>query len=271
MGDAVNGRNEKAGIIVEPTEGTGTGNSSKSSNTETSRTASGSGGSGRSGGSGGSGGSGRSETVISTEGSELAVLNSEELEKYKTADDKEKKRLLRNAKRRADYAKNKNENGQTVRPKKVNKKKDTVPSNDITQLNGIIVALSSVVASRPNCQHWQLSEKEVESITTPLAKMLAESETFQNVGQYSNQIALVMACITVFVPRLVATVQINKEVKKIERTGQKTDTSVIDRRIADSGKAKAEDRKTDRRNNKQPSGDGTGNGQSLPWYGDPIC
>ena len=137
-------------------------------------------------------------------------------------DEKERKRLERNAKRRERYAKEKAEQGQSVKPRKVNtKKKQDEQKLSTEQLNTFVKTISLVVASRPNCEHWLLSDSEIESITTPLAKMLAESEIFEKLGEHSNQIALVTACVTVFMPRIIKTTMIMKEKKKYVGTIKK--------------------------------------------------
>lgn len=255
------------GVIIEPvTESGGDRTSGNSSSTTSTRTTD--------RGSGGSGGNTTrtTETVKGENVPELSLLTDEEKTQYLVADEKEQKRLLRNAKRRQRYADQKSESGQPVKPRKVKgAKKEATPQIDNTQLNLIVASLSSVIASRPNCEHWLLSEAEINSITTPLSKMLAESQAFANMGQYSNQIALCMACVTVFMPRLIITVQKNKEVKKIARTGQRTDTVVTDERVRTAGEKKNSNSGTDRGNVKQSSSNGQNNADNVPFYGVPIC
>lgn len=272
MGENITGNNDKAVRPVIETVGDRQGNSSGSNSSASSRTTS----QGSTGGQTGRGtDSGRGETERGDSGKnpEISLLTEEEKKLYEAGDDEEKKRLIRNAKKRDRYRKNKEANGQTVKPKKVNKKKtEEKPAIDVTQLNLIIGGLSSAVASRPNCAHWQLSEAEINSITVPLSKMMAESEMFSGVGQYSNQIALVMACMTVFMPRIFMTVQINKEVKKVERTGQRTNTNVTgnDNRRT-SPEKKASDTRPDRNDAPRSSAGGTNNVPNEPFYGAPLA
>lgn len=261
-------------VIIQPvTDGEKGGGSGSTSTTTTSTTS-------ERGGRGGSGSSGteRTNTTGETKGKpieengELALLTEEEKAKYAVADEAEKKRLIRNAKKRQRYAEKKQANGQDVKPRKVKgTKKEETPAIDVTQLNMIVASLSAVVASRPNCEHWLLNEKEINSITVPLSKMLAESQAFANMGQYSNQIALCMGCITVFMPRLIITVQKNKEVKKIARTGQRTDTNVNDDRVRSTGEKKESNTGVSRGNVKQSTSNGQNNADNVPFYGMPIC
>lgn len=272
MGNTDTGFTGKAdGVTIEPvTESGGRGSTNSTGATTTNTTSTnGSGGSGT--GSGGSGG--KTDSIKTSEIPELAILTDEEKAQYLVADDTEKKRIMRNAKKRQRYAENKQASGQTVKPRKVkgSKKEEQTPALDVTQLNLIVASLSSVVASRPNCEHWLLTEKEINSITVPLSKMLAESTVFAGMGQYSNQIALCLACFTVFMPRLIITVQKNKEVKKIARTGQNTNTTVSDERIGTTGKEKTGNTGTNRGNVKQPTTDGKNDADNVPFYGLPIC
>lgn len=188
----------------------------------------------------------------------LALLTEEEQKQYSVADDKEKKRLLRNAKRRERYAKQKADNGESVKPRKVNKKA-TAKKDDIdrTQINNVITSLSGVIASRPNCSHWQLSNEEVDTITKPLCEMLKESEVFTKVAEHSNEIALVTACLTVFAPRVVTTVLIQKELAKNERKRNTTNQ-------------KTEDKKLDKRNDKGTTNQHSSTSDNGSWYGNAL-
>lgn len=273
MGREITGNNDKdSRVVIEPVKDEGNGGSTGSTSSTTTSTTANSGGSGGNG-SGGTGGSGNTETVKGSTVPELAILTDEEKAQYLVADETEQKRIMRNAKRRQRYANQKAENGQPVKPRKVkgSNKKEETPALDVTQLNMILASLSAVVASRPNCEHWLLSEQEINSITVPLSKMLAESTMFANMGQYSNQIALTMACITVFMPRLIVTIKKNQEVKKIARTGQSTNTAVSDERIGTTGKEKKGNSGIDRGDVKKPSSNGSNNVDNVPFYGVPIC
>lgn len=252
---------ESNGVNIEEVRTGGNGNSTESKSATDSRAGGRTGGEtgGRTGGSTG----GKAEEK---ELSRLAILTEEEKALYATGDDTEKKRIMRNAKKRERYRQQKQAGGQTVKPRKVRGKKEPETAIDVTQLNLIIAGVSSAVASRPNCEHWLLTEGEINSITIPLSKMLAESTMFANMGQYSNQIALVMACITVFAPRLMITAQKQKEVKKRARTGQQTDTNV-----RDIGEKKTSNSKSDRRNDNESSSNGKNNDNTVPFYGVPIC
>lgn len=245
MGAEANGINDKGIREVERPAGT-TGSTESTSTTATSAD------SRRTGGDGGRTGGKAGGEAEKEEVPRLVVVEKSE----------DEKREERNRQRRERYAKQKAENGGTVKPRKVNKKKQAEPAIDVTQLNMIVSSLSAVVASRPDCEQWLLTEAEINSITTPLAKMLAESETFSNIGEYSNQIALVMACITVFVPRLIVTVQKQKEKQKNAKSITKSATDI---------RNKAKDSNADRPNNSRPSTNGKDNGSNEPFYGVSLC
>lgn len=274
MGTGLNGTDEKAGrVTIEPADTGNRGTSSGgTSSTTTSTSTTGGTGTGGTGGTG-TGGSGNTETVKGSSVLELAILTDEEKAQYLVADETEKKRIMRNAKKRQRYAERKQADGQPVKPRKVkgSKKEEVTPALDVAQLNMIVASLSAVIASRPNCEHWLLTEKEINSITVPLSKMLAESPMFANMGQYSNQIALCLACITVLMPRLIVTVQKSKEVKKVARTGQQTVTNVNDERIGTTGKEKKSNTGTNRGNDQKSSSNGSNNADDVPFYGVPIC
>lgn len=274
MGTIIAGLNETVdgNTNKEPNGTTASGSSSSTTSTTTTESR-GSGGSGS-----GRSGSGRTETREETkqtsEADKLALLTKEELEEYNNSDEENKKRLLRNAQRRDRYAKQKANDGGQVKPRKVRQTKkpaEVKPNMDTTQLNAIVLTLSTVVASRPNCEHWLLTQKEIESITTPLAKMMEESKALETIGQYSNQIALTIACVSVFVPRLIITVQKQKEEKARAISGQSTNTTVKPDKGRNSGEKKTDNQKVNRDNARHTSTDGTDNSKNEPYYGLPIC
>lgn len=256
--------------------GTATGGNNSGGNSSTASTASGRGTAGNS--DRGIGGGTATGTAKEKELPELALLTEEEKQIYLSGDKDEQKRVMHNARKRARYAKNKEQTtGEAPKPRKVNNSKGKSKAKaeapiDVTQLNLIFMGLSTAVASRPNCEHWLLTEQEINSITVPLSKMLAESTIFSGMGEYSNQIALVMACVTVFAPRLLLTVQKTKEVKRNARTGQSTDTNV--KRVPEGRAPQQEKRsnsKSDNRDELKPSSNGTADVKSVPFYGVPIC
>ena len=188
--------------------------------------------------------------------------------------DEQAKRDERNAKRRAKYKADK-EAGTLPKPKKVsNKKKDEPQAIDKASLNLMIAGVFGVIASRPDCEHWLLTEKEIDSITTPLCNMLKESELFQGMGQYSNQIALVMACATIFLPRLVVSVQKQKERKeqsariKQIANDSRTDTGAKGTSSNDKNTPAG---KSDKRNKGNATATGANNADDVSIFGAPIA
>jgi hypothetical protein len=239
-------------IVVADGNETGGGSTTGTSATDT---AAGSGGNSTGGrGTGGSGGNAETEkTVVS----ELAILSEEERKQYEQGDDDEKKRLIRNAKRRQRYAKQKTDNGQSVKPRKVNKKSTTKSSDEIdrTQINAVVGGLSTAIASRPNCSHWQLTNEEIDSITKPLCAMLKESELFEKTMEHSNEIALVTACLTVFAPRVFVTVMQQKQERE---------------KVKNVKTATGKNKETVKRNDTGNAIDNANNGTDGTWYGSAI-
>ena len=160
------------------------------------------------------------------------------------------------------------------KPKRTRKKKkEEMQIIDKANLNLMIAGLSAVIASRPDCEHWLLTEQEIDSITTPLCAMMAESEALKNMGQHANQIALVMACITVFMPRLMITAKKQKEKKEREITGNTVKTNVKSDRRGKRNNPITKDRKHTESHsvdngNTAPNDKNDGNDLSI--YGSPI-
>mgnify|MGYP003291233990 CR=1 FL=1 len=244
-----NGNDKRDEVVIREvdngnTDGTrGSNQSGSSTNATTKR------GTGR-GNTTGSGTTGRGSTKTEQEKDVLGLS---------VLDEKERKRLERNEKRRQRYheQKAKGELPSQKKPRKVNNTKKAAKKDDAidtTQMNIIIKTISSLIAARPNCSHWMLTDAEIQSITTPLAKMMEESEIFNKIGEHSNQIALVTACVTVFVPRIIQTTMIVKENKKhvrqVREQGNKGKVVELNRQ-----------HDTDNRN----ANDGKNNGSDEHW------
>ena len=198
MGNADIGRVEE---VKQPTTGTGNNTSTGSTSTTTAGS-----------GTGRGTGTGTGTETKEKEPVRLVTVNDGLTEE-------EKKRIERNEKRRERYHAQKSEGGQVSKPRKVNKAKKNEPVSPVSkeQFVNLLVSTSAVVASRPNCQHWLLTEAEAESIVKPLMAIIAESEKLELITKNSNQIALVIACITVIAPRLFITIQQNKTTPRKEK------------------------------------------------------
>ena len=216
----------------------GTGNTKSSSSTDTGTTAGGTGGN-RSGGTGG-------KTV-----GEKEVVST-------MADVEEEKRLERNRKRRERYAKQKAEG--TQKPKKVNtkKSKDVI---DTTQIETLIKTLSVMVSSRQGQEHWLLLDSEVKALAEPLTNILKDSNAFSSISEHSNAVALVIACITIILPRTIKSITDLSKKKKKEKEVLKN---------VELRGSKTKNITNDKRNNGNTTANDTHNGTNAIWYGDAI-
>lgn len=247
MGEIVKGISGQSDRKADRTDAGGTGGHSDSSGTANTRTGAGTGGTGGTGtvGAGGTGNKTEKEIVP-----QLVTVDS-------GVSEEERKRLERNARRRERYAKEKAENGQTVKPRKVKGKKQEQSQFSNEQINSLILSISAIVASRPNCEQWLLSESEADSITKPLLAILAESEALEIVTKNSNQIALAVACISVFAPRILVTVQKIKAEKEKEKVVKDRET-------------KTDIKKPDKPDNRGNAPHGEKPDHGEPFYGLPV-
>ena len=219
------------------TGGTGGDTKSKSSTNTGTRT-------------GGTGGTGTGGTGGKTTGEKEVVSSMVDVE--------EEKRLERNRKRRERYAKQKAEG--TQKPKKVNTKKPKEVI-DTNQIETLIKTISVMVSSRQGQEHWLLLDSEVKALAEPLTNILKDSEAFSSISEHSNAVALVIACITIILPRTIKSItdiskkkKKEKEVKKnVELRGSQTKNIT-----------------NDKRNNGNTTANDTHNGTNAIWYGNAI-
>ena len=217
----------------------GTGSTKSKSPTDTGTTA---------GGTGGTGTGGRTGGKTTTEKEVISTV----------ADVEEEKRLERNRKRRERYAKQKAEG--TQKPKKVNTKKakDVIDTN---QIETLIKTISVMVSSRPGQEHWLLLDSEVKAIADPLTNILKDSNAFNSISEHSNAVALVIACITIILPRTIKSITDISKKKKKEKEVLKN---------VELRGSKTKNNRNDKGNNGNTTANDTHNGSNAIWYGDAI-
>ena len=100
------------------------------------------------------------------------------------------------------------------------KAKAQKPVFEADQLDAIIVAVFDLIASRPNMGVWKITKQEAHSISVPLCEVLAKYDQLNTFTQNSAEIALIVACISIMVPRVIATAKINKELRQDGLSGK---------------------------------------------------
>ena len=174
------------------------------------------------------------------------------------ADVEEEKRLERNRKRRERYAKQKAEG--TQKPKKVNTKK-TKEVIDTTQIETLIKTISVMASSRPGQEHWLLLDSEVKALAEPLTNILKDSDAFSSISEHSNAVALVIACITIILPRTIKSITDISKKKKKEKEVKKN---------VELRGSKTKNFSNDKGNNGTTTANDKNNGTNAIWYGDAI-
>ena len=237
MGEQTNRNNIE---LVKEVGGRTTGESTTSGGSTDTRT--------KSGGSRGDRTGGRTGGKTTTEKEVVStVVNVEE-----------QKRLERNAKRRERYAKQKAEG--TLKPKKVNNKK-TKEVIETNQIETLIKTVSVMISSRDGQEHWLLLDSEVKAIAEPLTNILKESNAFSSISEHSNAVALVIACITIILPRTIKSVtDINAKKKKKREVKKNVELRGSQRKNITN----------DKRNNGNTTANDTHNGTNTIWYGEAI-
>ena len=199
---------------------------------------------------GGTGGTGTGGTGGTTANKEKVISTMVDVE--------EEKRLERNRKRRERYAKQKAEG--TQKPKKVNSKK-TKEVIDTNQIETLIKTISVMVSSRQGQEHWLLLDSEVKALAEPLTNILKDSNAFNSISEHSNAVALVIACITIILPRTIKSItDISKKKKKEKEVKKNVELRGSQRKNITN----------DKRNNGNTTANDTHNGTNAIWYGDAI-
>ena len=240
MGEQTNGNNDE--LKQEIGGNGGSGGCAKGTGSTDTRTKSGGSRGSRGDRTGGSGGKSTAEKeIVST-----------------VVDVEEQKRLERNAKRRERYAKQKAEG--TLKPKKVNNKK-TKEVIETNQIETLLKTVSVMISSRKGQEHWLLLDSEVKAIAEPLTNILKDSNAFSSISEHSNAVALVIACITIILPRTIKSVtDINAKKKKKRELLKNVELRTSKRKNITN----------DTRNNRNTPANDKNNGSNAIWYGEAI-
>lgn len=88
---------------------------------------------------------------------------------------------------------------------------------DASSIQSLIKTVFDLIATRPNCQHWALSDAEAMELAKPIADILADyAAVSETLTQNSKYIALVMAAFAIAAPRVVLSTQIRKAKKEAQ-------------------------------------------------------
>ena len=155
------------------------------------------------------------------------------------------------------------------KPRKVSKKATNESNITSEQISILITSLSSIIATRPNTAHWQITPQESQSIAEPLSKIIEKNENLKNLGEHADALALVTACITVIVPRVILSVNLAQSEKEKNKNGRfvKQDrgnnkkSGVIE---------KTENNQDSRGDNRNNADNGTSDAQSEFYLGESI-
>ena len=80
------------------------------------------------------------------------------------------------------------------------------------------MAMSGIMASRPDFAIFALSEAEAQQLAQPIANIIENTGYSEAVGKYADHIALITACLMIFAPRIIVFSQ-QQKAKKIEKNG----------------------------------------------------
>lgn len=87
----------------------------------------------------------------------------------------------------------------TKKPAATSKKAASI---DASQVSLFLQTMSAVIATRPNMGVFMLTPTEAEQIATPLASIISKNSAIaEAAGEYADHITLLIAAITIFIPK----------------------------------------------------------------------
>ena len=139
--------------------------------------------------------------------------------------------------------------------RKIRTKKTSLDSEPIEKT---LIAITGIIASRPNCECWAMTEKEAKSIAEPLTQVLNKYDIGKNIIENSAEIALVTAIALYTVPRVAVTAKLKKgsENDAINNNGKRQKSVNASKSLNKERKSKIFVQRDDKRNASIPATDG---------------
>lgn len=105
------------------------------------------------------------------------------------------------------------------RPAGTKKKPTAAKKADHTQISMLLLTVSGIMASRQGMEPFALTMEEANQIAIPLSSIMAKNEAVAGIaGEYADHIALLFACMTIFIPKYLVYRAMNP---KTEKKGEK--------------------------------------------------
>ena len=101
------------------------------------------------------------------------------------------------------------------RTNKNNKKNDSAFNAE--QITNLLTGLSAIAGQSEAGKFFAITETEAKQIAEPLANIIAKNDAFAQLGEHSDAIALTSACFMIFVPRLIAFLMHQKQMKLLKK------------------------------------------------------
>ena len=142
--------------------------------------------------------------------------------------------------------------------KKRRKRRTKKTSLDSEPIEKTLIAITGIIASRPNCECWAMTEKEAKSIAEPLTQVLNKYDIGKNIVENSAEIALVTAIALYTVPRVAVTAKLKKgsENDVINNNGKRQKSVNASKSLNKERKSEIFVQRDDKRNTPIPATDG---------------
>lgn len=161
--------------------------------------------------------------------------------------EEEKKEARKQVKQKEPIKINLNQTAEQVTEQKDKPKKQRKPRKKVgikaDDLDALLLPVFDLVGARPGCEHWKLKQTELRNITQPLAAIINKNDTLGKIAQNSDELALVVACVSIFAPRAMMSAKIRKTKKETKEKNYN-----VGNKLETSGTGKSTNRSDDRKN-----------------------
>lgn len=148
-----------------------------------------------------------------------------------------------------------------AKPKRASRKRKKKTTVDSESVEKLLMTVTGVIATRPDCEQWAMQKKEAQAIAQPLVEILDKYDLAGGLAENSAEIALVVASVSFVAPRIMITANKKKEKKKDGMAGKSASGST-GRKLDETRKSKTPSDTSNRQVR-----DSHGSQGSTPEYG----
>ncbi|MGE7114932.1 hypothetical protein [Lysinibacillus sp. NPDC047702] len=160
--------------------------------------------------------------------------------------------------------------GSTAKPRTTTAK--TKAKIDATQISVLLQTMTAIIAARPNMAPFAMTKDEADQLAKPLANIIGKSDAFaEAAGEYADHITLLVAAITIFVPKfLMYKMQRDAAIAQIPKIQEVKHDTTANNKTGEASRGSSNSPGQNRDTTSLQNNGSTNTGSTISYLGSPI-